>query len=159
MAPADAPELTPELFDVRLMIDETARRFAEPAREKGLALEIKTAPTVPARAIGEASWLQEVLAGLIDNAVRFTDQGEVVASLTSTQTAGTRTLLHAEISDTGCGMPAETLDGVFGVACDGAGGSLHVAQRLIDLMDGQLGGSSAVGMGTTMWFTVPLDLP
>lgn len=165
---ADAPELAPEVFDVRQMIDDSARRFAVLAREKGLALEIKTASTVPPQAIGEATWLREVLTGLLDNAVRFTDRGEVVASVTSTETAGTRTLLHAEVSDTGCGMPAEVVEDVFGphtrggppsVASDGSCSSLQVAQRLVELMDGRLGGSSALGMGTTAWFTVPLDLP
>jgi signal transduction histidine kinase len=164
---ADVPELAFEAFDVHGMIDEAATRFATPAQEKGLALEVKTAASVPLLALGEVDWLREVLCGLMDNAVRFTDSGEVVASITADQTAGSRVMFHAEVSDTGCGMDAAALADLFGprrsgrlaAADDDGAGSLRLAQRLIELMDGRLGCSSAVGMGTTIWFSVPLDLP
>jgi len=123
---------------------------------------------VPLHALGEVDWLREVLCGLLDNAVRFTDSGEVVASVTADRTSGRRVLFHAEVSDTGCGMDAAALARLFGprkggrfIPVDGTNGagSLGVAHRLVELMDGRLGCSSAVGMGTTSWFSVPLDLP
>jgi signal transduction histidine kinase len=165
---ADVPELDPEAFDVHRLIDEAGRRFATPADEKGLSLEVKTAASVPRLAVGEVDWLREVLHGLIDNAVRFTDRGEVVASITADRTSGHRIMFHAEVSDTGCGMSPDTLARLFGPSKDGrltplagidGGGTLSVAHRLVELMDGRLGCSSALGMGTTTWFTVPLDLP
>ena len=76
-------------------------------------------------------------------------------------------MFHAEVSDTGCGMDAAALARLFGPrkggrftpnGADGVG-SLRLAHRLVELMDGRLGCSSAVGMGTTTWFSVPLDLP
>jgi signal transduction histidine kinase len=165
---ADVPELAPDVFDVHLLIGQAASRFAAPARDKGLLLEVKTAASVPGRALGEIEWLSEVLCSLIDNAVRFTDSGEVVASITADRTGGRRILFHAEVSDTGCGMSAEVLARLFGPrngsrftplnGLDGAG-TLGVVHRLVELMDGRIGCSSAVGMGTTTWFTVPLDLP
>lgn len=165
---ADVPELAPEPFDVHLLIEGAARRFAGPAEEKGIALEVKRAPSVPQLAVGEVEWLREVLCGLMDNAVRFTDSGEVVASITADRTGGRRVMFHAEVSDTGCGMSAEVLARLFGPrqgsrftplgGLDEAG-TLGVAHRLVELMDGRLGCSSAVGLGTTTWFTVPLDLP
>lgn len=163
---ADVPELAFQTFDVHRLIDDAASRFAAPAREKGLALEVKTAESVPLLALGEADWLREVLCGLMDNAVRFTDSGEVVASITADRTGGSRILFHAEVSDTGRGMSADALARLFGprkggrfapTGEDGAG-SLRVAHRLVELMDGRLGCSSALGMGTTTWFSVPLDL-
>ncbi len=167
MALADVPEIAFEVFDVHRLIDDAATRFAAPAQEKGLALEVKTAASVPSLALGEADWLREVLCGLVDNAVQFTDSGEVVASLTADRTGGNRILFHAEVSDTGCGMDTNALARLFGPRkggrfspsdSDGAG-SLRLAHRLVELMDGRLGCSSAVGMGTTTWFSVPLDLP
>lgn len=165
---ADVPELDPQPFDVHSLIDDAARRFAGPADEKGIALEVKTAASVPRLALGEVDWLRQVLCGLVDNAVRFTDRGEVVASITADRTGGERVMFHAEVSDTGCGMSAEELARVFRPpkerrfeplgGIDGAG-TLRIAQRLIELMDGRLGCSSALGLGTTTWFTVPLDLP
>jgi len=164
---ADVPELDPAVFDVHLLIDEAEQRFAVPARDKGVSLEVKTATSVPAAALGEVDWLRAVLCGVLDNAVRFTDSGEVVASITADRTGGRRVLFHAEISDTGCGMSAELIARLFGprngsrftplAGIDGSG-TLGVVHRLVELMDGRLGCSSALGMGTTMWFTVPLDL-
>jgi signal transduction histidine kinase len=164
---ADVPEIAFEVFDVHRLIDDAATRFAAPAREKGLALAVKTAASVPPLALGEADWLREVLCGLVDNAVQFTDSGEVVASITADRTGGDRVMFHAEVSDTGCGMDANALARLFGprrggrfAPSDGDGaGSLRLAHRLVELMDGRLGCSSAVGMGTTTWFSVPLDLP
>ncbi len=167
---ADVPDLAPEPFEVRGLIDDVARRYLSPARAKGLEMEVKTAPSVPSLALGEAEWLREVLSGLMDNAVRFTDDGEVIASITADRTGGSRLLFHAEVSDTGCGMSAEVLARLFGsrhagerrfLPLDDAAqaGTLEVAQRLVELMDGRLGCSSALGMGTTTWFVVPLDLP
>ena len=164
---ADLPEIAFQVFDVHRLIEDAATRFAAPAQEKGLALEVKTATSVPAVALGEADWLSEVLCGLVDNAVQFTDSGEVVASVTADRTSGHRVMFHAEVSDTGCGMDANALARLFGprrggrfILGDGnGGGSLRLAHRLVELMDGRLGCSSAVGMGTTTWFSVPLDLP
>jgi signal transduction histidine kinase len=165
---ADVPELDPAPFDVHLLLDEAATRFSGPAQAKGIALQVRAAPSVPHRALGEVEWLREVLCGLLDNAVRFTDSGEVVASITASPSGGSRVLLHAEVSDTGCGMSADALGRLFGprngsrftplAGVDG-GGTLGVTHRLVELMDGRLGCSSALGMGTTTWFTVPLDLP
>jgi signal transduction histidine kinase len=167
---ADVPDLPPEPFDVHELIDDVAASCGLAARSKGLTLEVKRAESVPPRALGELDWLREVLGGLVDNAVRFTDSGEVVASITADRTGGNRVLFHAEVSDTGRGMSAEALTRLFGPQSDGHGrftprsgvqqpGTLQVAQRLVELMDGRLGCSSALGMGTTTWFTVPLDLP
>jgi signal transduction histidine kinase len=164
---ADLPEMAFQVFDVHRLIEEAATRFAAPAQEKGLALEVKTAASVPPLALGEADWLREVLCGLVDNAVQFTDSGEVVASVTADRTNGQRVMFHAEISDTGRGMDADALARLFGPRKGGrftpsdndGAGSLRLAHRLVELMDGRLGCSSAVGMGTTTWFSVPLDLP
>lgn len=165
---ADVPDLAFAPFDVHRLIADLESRFAAEASGKGLALEIKTSPSVPQLALGEADWLREVLVGLVDNAIRFTDKGEVVASITADRTGSERVLFHAEISDTGCGMSADDLARRFGPRTHGRftpsddtddAGSLHVAHRLVELMDGRIGCSSAVGMGTTTWFSVPLDLP
>jgi signal transduction histidine kinase len=165
---ADVPELDPEAFDVHALIAETAARFAGPAAKKGIALEVKASDSVPRFALGEVDWLREVLCGLIDNAIRFTDAGEVVASITADPTGGGRVLFHAEISDSGRGMSPETLTEIFGprngrrfTPLTGISGtrSLGVAHRLVELMDGRLDCSSMLGKGTTACLTVPLDLP
>ena len=165
---ADDLDVGLEPFDLRVMIAAAAERFAWPAREKGIALEVKTAASVPAEAIGDVVRLRAVLFSLLDNAVRFTEHGEVVASLSADPTPGARVLLHAEVSDTGVGIAPQTLEQLFdapGLPWRGRAvgplddGGLPSACRSVELMDGQLGASSALGLGTTVWFTVPLDLP
>ena len=133
---------TPSAFDLHSMLDEAARRFTATARERGTSLEVKVGASVPPTAIGDEALLREVLFGLIDNAVKLTDDGEVVASVTSAEARGGRALLYVEISDTGSGAAATAPEG-----------------ELVDLLDGQFGRSSSVGLGTTAWFKVPLDLP
>lgn len=165
---ADVPELDPALFDVQLLLDEAERRFTPTARDKGLSLEVKRGASLPATALGEVEWLRAVLCGVMDNAIRFTESGEVVASVTADSTGGRRVLFHAEVSDTGCGMPPDVVARLFGARDGGrftpltgvdGGGTLGVVNRLVELMDGRIGCSSALGMGTTTWFTIPLDLP
>jgi two-component system, sensor histidine kinase and response regulator len=165
---ADVPDLELEPFDLHLLVEQTAARFAPRSRARGIALEVKTAPSVPRQVVGEPVWLGEVLCSLLDNALKFTAAGEVVASISSDRTAGARVLLHVEVSDTGAGMTADQVAREFGpqrrrrrfdpAGTDGTGG-VRIAQRLVELMDGQIGCSSALGMGTTTWFTVPLDIP
>jgi signal transduction histidine kinase len=129
-------------FDLHSMLADAAREFAPSARDRGTSLELKVAATVPPTAIGDEALLRKVLFGLIDNAVKLTDDGEVVASVSSAEARGGRALLYVEVSDTGSGAVATAPEG-----------------RLVDLMDGQFGRSSSAGLGTTAWFKVPLDVP
>jgi signal transduction histidine kinase len=154
-------------FALQALIDSVADRFAESARAKGIVLEIKTAHTVPTHAVGDEAGLGQTLTALVDNAVKFTDRGEVIASVTCDGVVGGRTLLHVEVSDTGSGIPDAVLEMLFDSSRDGGpplapapseGGLVH-SRHLVELMDGRFGCSSRLGTGTTAWFTVPLDLP
>jgi two-component system, sensor histidine kinase and response regulator len=149
------------------MVESVATRFAEPARVKGIVLEIKTAHTVPTYAVGDEAGLEQTLSALIDNAIKFTERGEVIASVTCDGVVGGRTLMHVEVSDTGAGVPETVLEMLFDSSRDGGPplapapeeGGLARSRHLVELMDGRFGCSSQLGTGTTAWFTVPLDLP
>jgi signal transduction histidine kinase len=139
------------VFDLRLLIEETAAPLAAAALGKGLLLEVKTAASLPARVVGDAACVRQVLFALLENAVESTETGEVVASVTSQESGSGRILVHFEISDTGPGMPPEGLDGA-------GGGGIERSRRLVELMDGRMECSSAPGLGSTLSFSVPLDL-
>ena len=161
------PDLAFQTFDVHELIGDVATRFAAPAQSRrAWRWRSRRRPRYRNSALGEVDWLHEVMCGLIDNAVRFTDSGEVVASVTTDRTErqprdvprrGIRhRLRHGR----------RRLARLFGprrgarfTPTDDGAGSLRVVHRLVELMDGRLGCSSAVGMGTTTWFSVPLDLP
>ena len=157
-------ELESSPFQPGAMVDSIGDRFAAIARDKGISLEVKTAATVPQRLVGNRRGLDEALSALIDNAIRFTETGEIVTSVTCERPVGDRTLMYVEVSDTGKGIPDETLERLFDSAHDrppdaaaDAGGLIR-SRRLVELMDGRFGASSEIGTGTTVWFTVPLDL-
>jgi two-component system sensor histidine kinase BarA len=154
-------------FDLRSLIDSIDERLGSVAREKGISLAIKRADAIPDQVIGQALDLDRALSALLDNAVRFTDEGEVVASVSCEPATGGRTLLHVEISDTGRGIDDATMHALFNSAVEPDQppeastnpGSLIHSRRTIELMDGRFGCCSELGTGTTVWFTVPLDLP
>jgi len=153
----DGAEPARESFELHSLIRSLAERFVAAASSKGVVLDIKTAPSVPAIVLGDESGVGQALSELLDNAVRFTDAGEVIASVTCEGDSGGRTLMHIEVSDTGRGIPHATLQRLFERNGPIAGG-LSKSQRLVELMDGRFGCSSELGIGTTVWFTVPLDL-
>lgn len=155
------------LFDLPRLIGTVANRFSDDAAAKDLWLELKIAEALPRQVVGDAQALEHVVTALIDNAVKYTDAGEIVASVRCEETVGNRTLLQFELSDTGAGIPNETLEYLFDsgrhtlppVAPGPEEGGLIHSRWLVELMDGRFGCSSELGMGTTVWFTVPLDLP
>ena len=142
---AETAELEPAPFDLRRMIEATARPVVAAAGDKGLVLEVKTAETLPGQVSGHAQSVRQVLSTLLENAVKFTERGEVVASISAHETGSGRVLVHFEISDTGPGIPAEALE-------ERDAGGLAEARQLVEAMDGRLECASA------LWFSVPLDL-
>jgi two-component system, sensor histidine kinase and response regulator len=113
--------------------------------------------------IGDPNRLKQVLLNLIGNAIKFTDKGEVVLRVIQDPDAKQLGALRFMVSDTGIGIPAEKLDGVFErfVQADssttrkygGTGLGLTISKRLVELMGGQLRVESIEGKGSTFSFT------
>jgi signal transduction histidine kinase len=161
----DGAEPSRDPIEIHSLIGSIADRYAPVASRKGLLLDIRTAQSVPPVVHGDRRGVEQALSDLIDNAVKFTDAGEIVASVTCEAAMGSRTILHVEVSDTGRGIPHPTLQRLFAVgggpvayAVDASEGGLIRSRRLVELMDGRFGASSEPGTGTTVWFTVPRDL-
>jgi signal transduction histidine kinase len=149
--PLRAAELESVPFDLRRMIEATAEPVLAAAGDKGLVLEVKTAEALPGRVVGPAPTVRQVLSSLLENAVKFTERGEVVASISAHETGSGRVLVHFEISDTGPGIPPPALE-------RRDAGGLAEARQLVEAMDGRMECASAIGFGSTLWFSVPLDL-
>ena len=137
------------------------------ATAKGLAIGATCEPSLPAALLGDAGRIRQILLNLVSNAVKFTERGTVaIEALSVGQTAGTATVEWV-ISDTGIGISADSIRGLFGefIQMDnsihrrfgGSGLGLAICKRLTDQMGGTIGVTSTLGQGTI--FRVRLTLP
>ncbi len=156
-------ELRPVAFRLGPWIDALVAGITRRAQVKGLTLSTELAPDLPARVIGDAQKLRQVLENLLANAVKYTAQGRV--SLRVARLAADASRLEFVVSDTGPGIaPADRarVFEVFGQAVagrplePGTGLGLPLCQRLLALMGGQLALESAPGQGSCFSFSVAL---
>jgi two-component system sensor histidine kinase/response regulator len=151
-------------FDVRLVVHDVVDLLASSAQTKNLELVAIVESSVPALVRGDSGRLRQVLMNLVGNAIKFTQAGEVVVRVAESEVAGTDTLIHFEVRDTGDGIAPEQLDEIFQpfVQADtstsrrygGTGLGLAISGHLVTLMGGDYGVASQRGEGSTFWFTV-----
>ncbi|MDH0868263.1 ATP-binding protein [Mitsuaria sp. GD03876] len=157
-------------FEIREVAGDVARLLGETARAKGLRFDFSVAPQLPARAMGDASRIQQVLHNLVGNAIKFTDHGGVDVEVSSVLDMRAGTLLRFAVRDTGEGIPADQLERIFapfeqaGAAAsdrarrDGAGLGLTISRELARAMGGELRCASTPGQGSVFEFTLPLQI-
>jgi len=164
---AEHLELESIPFDVSKVVHATASLLAVRAREKHLELLAEVAPEVPRVMRGDPTRLRQVLMNLIGNAIKFTEQGEVVISVTAAANDGSATLRFT-VRDTGIGIAAENLGSVFREFTQadstmtrrygGTGLGLAISQRLVKLMGGEIRVTSEPGKGSEFAFTLSLPV-
>ena len=133
---------------------------------KGLGLAFEIDPAIPEQLVGDAGRLRQVLMNFTDNAVKFTDAGEVVVSARLADSDIDTVSLRVEVRDTGIGMTPEQIGKLFRSFSQadssitrrygGTGLGLAIARNLVELMGGEVGVTSEPGAGSTFWFTVRL---
>ena len=165
---AGAIELEREPFEVSEVLDRTATVISPPAQEKRLELVLSCDPALPRTLVGDRVRLGQVLANLASNAVKFTDQGEVVVELAlDPSSTSERIVLRGEVRDTGIGIGsnAASLFEAFTQADrsttrnhGGTGLGLAISRRLVQDMGGSIGADERPGGGSTFWFSVPLEV-
>ncbi len=161
-------ELLEEPFDLRRFVAEMVKIAAVKAHNKGIELAFRIDPRIPSRLRGDSDRMRQVLLNLVDNAVKFTDKGEVVVRADLRGTVKDRALVQFSVRDSGIGVPADRQRRIF-EAYDqgdpavsrrygGTGLGLAVSARLVRMMGGRIGVKSAPGKGSLFAFTVPLGL-
>ena len=158
-------ELDPADFSLRTTLGDTLRTLAMRAHKRGLELVSHVEPDVPDALIGDASRLRQVLLNLVGNAIKFTEEGEVVLRVEAVGLAAPdgETRLRFAVSDTGIGITPDKQEAIFRAfeqedssttrRYGGTGLGLTIATRLVDLMDGSLTVESEPGRGSTFAFT------
>ncbi|MFW5722385.1 MAG: ATP-binding protein, partial [Desulfohalobiaceae bacterium] len=140
--------------------------FEPQAAAKGIRMLSRTAPGTPVTCLGDEGRIRQVLLNLVGNAVKFTEQGEILAEVEFVPLPlhpGQGHLIFT-ISDTGIGIPEHSLplifeaftqgDGSYGKRYGGAGLGLGIVERLVRLMGGHVCVESRVGKGTVFQFSV-----
>lgn len=149
--------LSPEPFELRRMVDDVAVLLGVTARDKGLDLIVKFAPTLPSHLCGDPGRLRQILMNLIGNAIKFTQTGYVCVDVDG-KVAGQNLQLSISICDTGIGIADDKLTKIFEKfqQADGSttrlyGGSglgLAISRNLAELMGGSLTATSVLGKGS-----------
>jgi two-component system, sensor histidine kinase and response regulator len=158
-------------FDLRESLGETMKALSFRAHQKGLELVYDVRPDVPEGLLGDPTRIRQIVVNLIGNAVKFTEQGEVVISVEQApeQPAdGESVCLHFAVRDTGVGIPADKRKKVFEAFSQvdssmarkygGSGLGLAICTRLVDAMGGRIWVESEPGKGSTFQFTAKLAL-
>jgi signal transduction histidine kinase len=158
--------LTDEPFDPRVLLRDTSDALVGQAEQKGLALQTEIDPLVPAALSGDAGKIQQVLANLAANAIKFTHAGSVTVSIRALDADADPAPIEFRVADTGIGIPADRLDAIFeeftqadteiGKTYGGTGLGLTISRRLAGLLGGTLAVESEVGRGSTFTFQLRL---
>jgi PAS domain S-box-containing protein len=167
-------ELDPADFSLRGVLGETLRSLALRAHVKGLELVCRCDRDVPDALVGDAGRLRQVLLNLVGNAIKFTEQGEVVVQVNSEMGPITpisdppEARLHFGVRDTGIGIPPQKQGTIFKEfeqgdnsttrRYGGTGLGLSIASRLVGLMGGAITVQSEPGRGSTFAFTARFGL-
>ncbi len=155
-------------FDLRRSLDKALKSLAVRAHQKGLELICKINSDVPELLVGDPVRLTQIVVNLIGNAVKFTEQGEIVLTVsTETQQEGTVNLKF-KVRDTGIGIPPEKQKCIFEAFTQADGSStrkyggtglgLSISSQLVTMMDGHFSVASEVGSGSTFAFTACFGL-
>jgi signal transduction histidine kinase/DNA-binding NarL/FixJ family response regulator len=155
-------------FSPRRMLDDMLALWRPSAMNKGLALHSSIAGDLPHVLLGDANRIGQIVANYLGNAIKFTERGSITVKLTGHGQADGTYRLRVSVSDSGIGIPAETIPRLFQKFSQvdnsttrrygGTGLGLAICRELAQLMGGQVGVDSAPGQGATFWFAVDLRI-
>ena len=155
-------------FDLGNVMDDLVQMIGRGAEDKGLELVFIEPPRLPKALVGDPSRLRQVLLNLGNNAVKFTDRGEVVVAVDVVERDAGSVLLGFEVRDTGIGMTTEQQQRLFQPFTQadasisrrygGTGLGLAISRQLVRLMGGELVAESSLGVGSSFRFRLRLGL-
>ena len=150
-------------FEPASVIDNVVTVFAHSAQQKGLEIKASLAEDVPEGVIGDPGRLRQVLVNLVGNALKFTQKGEIGIEVHVAEDLDKRVKLRFAVEDTGIGIPQDKKKTIFESFTQadssttrkygGTGLGTTISKHLAELMGGEIGVESEVGVGSCFWFT------
>jgi signal transduction histidine kinase/DNA-binding response OmpR family regulator/ABC-type phosphate/phosphonate transport system substrate-binding protein len=154
-------------FDLAGVIEDVGHLVRDRAAEKGLTWKVERDPAVPLRLRGDPLRLGQVLTNFASNAVKFTEQGGAILTVSPLPAADHRIWLRFAVQDSGIGIGADALRRIFSPfeqadtsitrKYGGSGLGLAIVRHIAAMMGGRVGVESALGKGSTFWFEAPFE--
>jgi hypothetical protein len=165
---ADRLELENVDFDIINLLYETVAATALQTAAKGIELIVTIEAEVPVMVRADPVRLRQVVLNLLGNAVKFTHEGHIAVRVANRTEANERASLTIEVTDTGIGVPPDRIDRLFKSFSQvdssttrhygGTGLGLSIVKRLAELMGGEVGVRSELGVGSSFWVRIELDV-
>jgi signal transduction histidine kinase/CheY-like chemotaxis protein/HPt (histidine-containing phosphotransfer) domain-containing protein len=155
-------------FDLYTAVEEITEIMSLKAAQKGIEVACITMPVVPRHVRGDSGRVRQILVNFVANAIKFTESGFVITRVTLEEQQNSTVTVKFSVTDTGIGIPADRMDRLFQSFSQvdvsttrnygGTGLGLAISKQLAELMGGAIGVESAIGHGSTFWFTARLEL-
>jgi len=156
-------------FDLQQLMGEVMDLFTHRLQSKQVELASNIHAEVPTHLRGDVTRLRQILVNLLGNAVKFTEHGEIVVSVSRVEEQADQITLRVEVKDTGIGIAPSVQEKIFEAFSQadgsttrkfgGTGLGLTIVKQLVHLMKGTVGVESSLGAGSTFWFQVPFCRP
>ncbi|MBU0680977.1 MAG: response regulator [Proteobacteria bacterium] len=159
--------ITPRDFHFHDLLQGLATLFAGSSWEKNIEFLIHADPSIPLMLRGDDLRLHQILVNLIGNSFKFTDDGEIYLSVSMVESTDSLMYLKFAVQDSGIGIDQEKISFVFEAFTQadssttrkygGTGLGLNICQQLVHLLGGNIEVESSPGLGSTFYFTIPLE--
>jgi PAS domain S-box-containing protein len=153
-------------LDLRQLVQGIGQMLAPSAHAKGLELLLNCAADLPSRLRGDATRLGQIVTNLVTNAIKFTEMGQIDVIVSCSKPTVDGVVVRLSVRDTGIGIAADGLARLFRPFAQadtsttrrfgGTGLGLSIASRFVNLMGGEIGVTSTVGVGSEFWAEIPL---